>query len=231
MVIDNNPRRSQLIILHNRHIMILKAKIIALLVGEILIHSAITLIPRITHIPLLPIIRNIIIQLRPPIRIMRIIAKLILHPYIPLRIMRSRPTLAHAPAPVKSPTEIEAAVLGAGSIAGVFVIDGFGAEVLQDEGGVEVVVVVVELEVVRFVVFGVVEIHAEAAVAEGADEVVAIVGGGVLVGEALNEADVGVFFGHVDGGDGGDEGDEEREQEHDDEAEAGGDQALGRRHC
>ena len=102
---------------------------------------------------------------------------------------------------------------------------------LQDEGGVEVVVVVVELEVVRFVVFGVVEIHAEAAVAEGAGEVVAVVGGGVLVGEALNEADVGVFFRYVDGGDGGDEGDEEREQEHDDEAEARGGQALGRRHC
>ena len=162
---------------------------------------------------------------------MRIIAKLILRPYIPLRIMRSRPTFAHAPAPVKSPTEIEAAVLGAGSETSVFVIDGFGAEVLRDEGGVEVVVVVVELEVVGFVVFGVVEIHAEAAVAEGADEVVAVVGGGVLVGEACDQADVGVFFRYVDGGDGGDEGDEEREQEHDDEAEAGSGEALGRRHC
>ena len=40
-------------------------------------------------------------------------------------------------------------------------------------------VVVVELEVVGFVVFGVVEIHAVAAVAEGAGEVVAIVGAGV----------------------------------------------------
>lgn len=82
---------------------------------------------------------------------------------------------------------------------------------LSDVGGVEVAVVVVELEVVRFVVFGVVEIHAVAAVAEGADEVVAVVGGGVLVGEALDEADVGVFLGYVDGGGGGDEGEEERE--------------------
>ena len=102
---------------------------------------------------------------------------------------------------------------------------------LGDEGGVEVVVVVVELEVVRFVVFGVVEIHAVAAVAEGADEVVAVVGGSVLVGEALDEADVGVFFCYVDGGDGGDEGDEERDQEHDNEAEPSRGEALERMHC
>ena len=144
--------------------------------------------------------------------------------------MRAWPSFAHAAAPVVFPAEIEAAVFGAGFETGVFVVDGFGAEVLRDEGGVEVVVVVVELEVVRFVVFGVVEIHAVAAVAEGADEVVAVVGGSVLVGEASDEADVGVFLRNMDGGDGGDEGDDQRGQEHDNEAEAREVEALERMH-
>lgn len=102
---------------------------------------------------------------------------------------------------------------------------------LGDEGGVEVVVVVVELEVVGFVVFGVVEIHAVAAVAEGADEIVAVVGGSVLMGEAFDEADVGVFFCYVNGGDGGDEGDDESDDEEDNEAEAREGEVLERRHC
>ena len=67
-------------------------------------------------------------------------------------------------------------------------------------------VVVVELEVVGFVVLGVVEIHAEAAVAEGAGEKVAVVGASVLVGEASDFAGVGVFFGYLSSADSGDAG-------------------------
>ena len=51
------------------------------------------------------------------------------------------------------------------------------------------------------------------------------------MGEALDEADVGVFLCYVDGGDGGDEVDDERDKEHDNEAEASGGEALERRHC
>ena len=231
MVINNDLRLRQLIILHNRHIMILIAQVVALFAGEVTVHDTISLMPRITHIPLLPIIRNIIIQRLPLIRIMREIAELIHDMLIPSGVMRAGPRLAHAAAPVVFPAEIEAAVFPAGLETGVFVVDGFGAEVLEDEGGVEVVVVVVELEVVRFVVFGVGEIHAVAAVAEGADEVVAVVGGSIFVGEALDDTDVGVFSRYVDGGDGGDEGDHERDQEHDNEAEASGGEALERMHC
>ena len=74
-------------------------------------------------------------------------------------------------------------------------------------------VVVVELEIVGFVVFGVVEIHPVAAVAEGADQVVAIVRAAVLVREAADAADVGVFFADGIGGDGGDEAGAEAEAE------------------
>lgn len=77
---------------------------------------------------------------------------------------------------------------------------------LGDEGGVEVGVVVVELEVVGFIVLGVIEIHAKPAVAESAGEEVAIVGAGVLVGEASDFAGVRVFFGYLGSADGGDAG-------------------------
>lgn len=137
--------------------------------------------------------------------------------------MCSRPTLAHASAPIEFHFVIQAAVFGAGFETGVFVVDGFGAEVLRDEGGVEVGVVVVELEVVGFVVEGVVEIHAVAAVAEGAGEEVAVVRAGVLVREAGDFAGVGVFFGYPIGGDGGDEGGAE--------AEGGEGELLEAMHC
>ena len=94
--------------------------------------------------------------------------------------MRSRPALAHTPAPIEFQIVIQVSPIGAtGLEAGVFVVDALGAEVLRDEGGVEMSVVVVELEVVGFVVLGVVEIDAVAAVAENAGEIVAIVGAGV----------------------------------------------------
>ena len=128
--------------------------------------------------------------------------------------MRSRPGLANASAPIKFQIVFQVgAFSAAGFEARVFVVDALGAEVLRDKGGVEVAVVVVELEVVGFVVLGVVEIDAEAAVAEGAFEVVAVVGAGVEVGEAGDFARVGVFFGYLDGGDGGNEGGDEAEEE------------------
>ena len=64
------------------------------------------------------------------------IAELIINFLPAMRHMRARPALAHAAAPIEFPVVIQAAVFGAGFEAGVFVVDGFGAEVLSDEGGV-----------------------------------------------------------------------------------------------
>ena len=136
MIINNDSRRSQRIPLHNRHIMILKAQIITLIPRVRIIQFPISLIPRIAHIPLLPIKRNIIIKLILPIRIMREIAERVDDFLVAVGEMRARPGLADAAAPIEFPVVIEAAVFGAGFEAGVFVVDGFGAEVLGDEGGV-----------------------------------------------------------------------------------------------
>ena len=206
MIVDDNSRRSQRIPLHNRHIMISIAQLITSSVHSRLLQLPISLIPPRAHIPLLPIKHNEIIHLILLIRIMRIIAELIRKLRIPMCFMRSRPALAHTPAPIEFHVQIETAVFDAGLEAGVFVVDGLGAEVLDDEGGVEMGVVVIELEVVGFIVLGVVEIHAKAAVAEGAGEKVAVVGAGVLVGEASDLAGVGVFFCYLGSGDGGDAG-------------------------
>ncbi len=155
----------------------------------------IPLTTKLSHISLLPIEHNIVLQLIVLSRIVRDVAEFVDVVFISVLEMRPRPGLADPTAPVEFPTEIQTAIFGARVETGVFVVDGLEAEVLSDEGGVQVAVVVVELEVVRFVVFGVVEIHAVAAVAEGADEIVAGVGAGVVVGEAIDAADVGVFFG------------------------------------
>ena len=207
MIVDDNSRRSQRIPLHNRHIMISIAQLITSSVHSRLLQLPISLITPRAHIPLLPIKHNEIIHLILLIRIMRIIAELIRKLRIPMCFMRSRPALAHTTAPIEFHIQIETAVVfGAGFEAGVFVVEGLGAEVLGDEGGVEVGVVVIELEVVGFIVLGVVEIHAKAAVAEGAGEKVAVVGAGVLVGEASDLAGVGVFFCYLGSGDCGDAG-------------------------
>ena len=206
MIVDDNSVRSQRIPLHNRHIMISIAQLITFPMHSRLPQLPIPLIPPRTHIPLLPIENNEIIHLIPLIRIMRIIAELIRKLRKPMCFMRPRPALAHTTTPIEFHIQIETAVFDAGFEAGVFVVEGFGAEVLGDEGGVEVGVVVVKLEIVGFVVLGVVEVHAVAAVAEGAGEKVAVVGAGVLVGEASDFAGVGVFFCYLGSGDGGDAG-------------------------